>query len=97
MHGCMHALQLHSTLADQSVHAAEDADIDALRDRLGAAAMPEQLFGNSYLRLTHSSGSVIHFNAADALAAWVQEALPPAQVSLPCSDLGSRESDRRQG
>ena len=51
MHGCMHAPQLHSTLADQSVQTAEDAEIDALRDRLGAAAMPEQLFGDSYFRL----------------------------------------------
>jgi hypothetical protein len=68
------------------MQSAEDAEIDALRERLGAAAMPEQLFGDSYLRLTHASGPAIEFNAADALAAWVAEGLPPAQVRVPCME-----------
>lgn len=51
-----------------------------MRDRLGTVAMPEQLFGDSYLRLTHESGAAIDFNAADALAAWKAEGLPPVQV-----------------
>jgi hypothetical protein len=68
------------------VDIAEDAEIDALRERLDAAAMPEQLFGDSYLRLTHSSGTTLEFNAADALAAWKDEALPPVQVRSVCLD-----------
>jgi TIP41-like family len=66
-----------------NVRNAEDANIDALGERLGTAAMPEQLYGDSYLRLTHSSGATIDFNAADALAAWKEEGLAPVQVSLP--------------
>ena len=34
-----------------------DAEVEALKDRLGAGNMPEQLFGDSYLRLTHTSGA----------------------------------------
>jgi len=56
--------------------------VEALKDRLGAANMPEQLFGDSYLRLTHSSGATLDFSAADALAAWHTDNLPPVQVFL---------------
>lgn len=59
--------------------------MEALKHQLGAANMPEQLFGDSYLRLTHTSGAAIDFTAADALAAWHADDLPPVQV-----DFGNR-------
>ncbi|KAK4749942.1 hypothetical protein SAY87_027391 [Trapa incisa] len=49
--------------------------------RLGTSHMPEMVFGNSSLTLKHlSTGTVIHFNAFDALAGWKKEALPPVEV-----------------
>ena len=43
--------------------------------------MPEMVFGYSSLVLKHAkSGTVIHFNAFDALTGWKQEALPPVEV-----------------
>lgn len=43
--------------------------------------MPEMVFGDNSLVLKHlSTGTVIHFNAFDALAGWKKEALPPVEV-----------------
>ncbi|XP_031384141.1 TIP41-like protein isoform X1 [Punica granatum] len=49
--------------------------------KLGTSHMPEMIFGNSSLILKHlSTGTVIHFNAFDALSGWKKEALPPVEV-----------------
>ena len=48
---------------------AEDAELDGLRQELQhALSLPEQLFGDSHLRLTHeASGVTVDFSALDAL------------------------------
>ena len=48
---------------------AEDAELDGLRQELQhALSLPEQLFGDSHLRLTHeASGVTVEFSALDAL------------------------------
>jgi hypothetical protein len=55
--------------AVQCVHGAEDAEVDKLKAELRhALSVPEQLFGDSFLRLTHEpSGTVLEFTALDAL------------------------------
>ncbi|XP_074275486.1 TIP41-like protein [Silene latifolia] len=50
-------------------------------ERLKTSHLPEMVFGNSVLSLTHlASGTKISFNAFDALAGWKAEALPPVEV-----------------
>ena len=48
---------------------AEDAELDGLRQELQhALSLPEQLFGDSHLRLRHeASGVTVEFSALDAL------------------------------
>ncbi|GKV43210.1 hypothetical protein SLEP1_g50529 [Rubroshorea leprosula] len=49
--------------------------------KLQTSHLPEMVFGDSCLVLKHiGSGTKIHFNAFDALAAWKQEGLPPVEV-----------------
>ncbi|KAH9605490.1 hypothetical protein KSS87_011866 [Heliosperma pusillum] len=50
-------------------------------EKLKTSHLPEMIFGNSVLSLTHlASGTKINFNAFDALAGWKAEALPPVEV-----------------
>lgn len=54
---------------------------DRWEQKLGTSHFPEMIFGNSSLILKHlSSGTVLHFNAFDALVGWKEEALPPVEV-----------------
>ncbi|MBA0771621.1 hypothetical protein Gotri_007114, partial [Gossypium trilobum] len=49
--------------------------------KLHTSHFPEMIFGESCLVLKHlGSGTKIHFNTFDALAAWKQEGLPPVEV-----------------
>ncbi|KAL3700651.1 hypothetical protein R1sor_018673 [Riccia sorocarpa] len=49
---------------------------------LDTTHLPEMLFGNSSLELTHeATGLKLHFNALDALRGWKEEGLPPVEVS----------------
>lgn len=49
----------------------------------GARTLPEMLFDASRVTLTHeASGTVLDFNAQDALSGWHAERLPPLQVKL---------------
>lgn len=39
------------------------------------------VFGNSSLVLKHlNTGTLVHFNAFDALSEWKKEALPPVEI-----------------
>lgn len=55
--------------------------IQEWEDKLGTSHLPEMVFGDSCLSLSHvDSGVTIQFNAFDALKGWKQEALPPVEV-----------------
>lgn len=50
-------------------------------EKLQTSHLPEMVFGESTLALTHvSSGIKVHFNAFDAICGWKQESLPPVEV-----------------
>lgn len=50
-------------------------------EKLQTTHLPEMVFGESSLVLTHvSSGIKVHFNAFDAMCGWKQESLPPVEV-----------------
>ena len=74
---------------------AEDSELDAYKEGLGGArAIPEQCFGDSYLRLTHAaSGTRLEFTALDALRAWRAEERPPVQVGAAQEWKRSRQKD----
>ena len=56
-------------------------NVSRLEGRLNFFRLPEMVFGNNYLDLTHAAtGLVLHFSAEDALKGWMQERLPPVQV-----------------
>jgi type 2A phosphatase activator TIP41 len=61
-----------------------DAAVEAATRRLGnVLTVPEILFGNSRLELSHvASGVTLSFDALDALTAWRREDLPPLKVTL---------------
>lgn len=61
----------------------KDADTDSLRRDIGGAqAVPEQLFGNSSLEISHeATGFRMRFDARSALTAWHSQNLPPLQLS----------------
>lgn len=64
--------------------------MDTIKAQIGARSLPEQLFVNSGLRLTHvASGTVFDFSALSSLRQWHAAALPPVQVynSLCCHHL----------
>ncbi len=51
-----------------SATCAGDSAMDAVRARLGVKTVPEQLYTDNFLRLTHTgSGTSVAFSAADAL------------------------------
>ncbi|KNA10442.1 hypothetical protein SOVF_144040 [Spinacia oleracea] len=56
-------------------------ELQLWEEKLETTHFPEMIFGNSSLILKHlASGTMIHFNAFDALIGWKQEALPPVEV-----------------
>jgi TIP41-like family len=74
----------------------EDADADEFKSWLldPKTSLPEQLFADSHLRLTHTkSGAVIDFNALDALRSWQSEPEPTVHVPGASEWLKSREQD----
>ena len=73
-----------------------DADMDALKEKLKAPNLPEQLFGDSLLRLSHEeTGVSLSFSAQDALQAWVAEDRQPVRVDVAEEWMKSRERDVR--
>ena len=71
-----------------------DADIEQIKTNLHVLSLPEQLFGDNFLRLTnHGHGIQLAFTACDALSAWQQEALPPLQVASAQQWTQSRADD----
>ena len=68
--------------------------MDAVRERLKAPNLPEQLFGDSLLRLSHEdTGVSLSFSAQDALQAWVAEDRQPVRVDVAEEWMRSRERD----
>ena len=62
-----------------------DAKMDEMKAELGARALPEQLFLDSGLRLTHeASGASLELSALGSLRQWHAAALPPVQVPFTC-------------
>lgn len=76
-----------------------DGQIEACSKQLGGVlTVPEILFGNSNLQLTHqASGTTLSFEAVDALRAWRQEDLPPLKVTMAQQwQAARREEIQRQ-
>ena len=74
---------------------AGDAELEIVKERLsGAKNLPEQLFGNSFLRLSHvESGLLLSFTALGALQAWHADDRPPVRVDAADAWMRSRERD----
>ena len=72
-----------------------DAELETVKERLsGAKNLPEQLFGNSLLRLSHAeSGLTLSFTALGALQAWQADDRPPVRVDVADAWMRSRERD----
>jgi type 2A phosphatase activator TIP41 len=76
-----------------------DAQVEAATRQLGGVlTVPEILFGNSGLTLTHAaSGVALSFTALDALRAWRREDLPPLKVTVAQQwQAARREEIQRQ-
>jgi len=76
-----------------------DAQVEAASRALGGVlTVPEILFGNSSLELTHAaSGVTLSFGALDALRAWRTEDLPPLKVTVAQQwQAARREEIQRQ-
>jgi len=59
-----------------------------------AKNVPEQLFGESFLRLSHAaSGVSLEFTALNALKAWRKDDRPPVRVGAAEDWLKSRQKD----
>mmetsp|Transcript_181 Transcript_181/g.524 ORF Transcript_181/g.524 Transcript_181/m.524 type:complete len:311 (-) Transcript_181:171-1103(-) len=70
----------------------KDTDVEELKNNLAAPNLPEQLFGSSFLRLTHqASGLALEFNAADALQRWHEDNEPPVQVAIASTWQSTRK------
>ena len=55
--------------------------MEEIKAELSARALPEQLFLDNGLRLTHeASGVSLEFSALSSLRQWHAAALPPVQV-----------------
>ena len=68
--------------------------MDALKEKLRAPNLPEQLFGDSILRLSHEeTGVSLAFTAQDALQAWIAEDRQPVRVDVAEEWMKSRERD----
>ncbi|XP_029434954.1 TIP41-like protein [Rhinatrema bivittatum] len=55
------------TLTASKTHIMKSADVEKLADEMHIPALPEMMFGDNVLRIQHSSGFGIEFNAKDAL------------------------------
>ncbi|KAK9836974.1 hypothetical protein WJX81_003867 [Elliptochloris bilobata] len=91
-----HGIRLHGwTISSRKAPISKDAELDGLRQELQhTLSVPEQLFGNSYLRLTHeASGVTVDFSALDALRQWKADALPPTRVEKAQGWLHARRAD----
>lgn len=74
-----------------------DKQLDAYQQALGARTLPEVVFGNSRVTLTHvGSGTVLCFTALDALRGWVEEGLPPLQLQVAEQWQRAREAEIKQ-
>lgn len=106
----MHYVHVNSKCAFRQVHEqlilkqqaqwlsflhAEATQLDIYREQLdNAKNVPEQLHGDSYLRLTHvQSGLCLEFTALDALQAWRSEDRPPLRLGVAEQWLKSRQKD----
>ena len=68
--------------------------MERIRQKLHAPNLPEQLFGDSMLRLSHlESGMTLAFTAQDALKAWTADDRPPVRVDMADEWMKSRERD----
>lgn len=72
---------------------AEDAELDGLRVELQhALSLPEQLFGDSHLQLTHeASGVTVEFSALDALRCALRH-LPGSRPHGCCCAFSGQQS-----
>ncbi|KAG2493139.1 hypothetical protein HYH03_008563 [Edaphochlamys debaryana] len=74
-----------------------DKESDEYRRALGAIVLPEMVFHLNRVELLHeASGTVIAFNALDALAGWRHEDLPPLQVRVAEEWRRAREHEIQQ-
>lgn len=74
-----------------------DKDTDEYRRVLSALTLPEMVFHLNRVELIHeATGTVICFNALDALAGWKQENLPPLQVRVAEEWRRAREHEIKQ-
>ncbi|BDA47484.1 TIP41-like protein [Coccomyxa sp. Obi] len=73
----------------------KDAELDAYKATLdNAKNLPEQLFGDSFLRLSHAaSGVCLEFKALDALHAWRKDDRPPVRVGTAQDWMKARQKD----
>ena len=57
-------------------------------------SVPEQLFADSFLRLSHeATGIVLDFSALDAVKSWRELGLPPVQVGHAREWTKARQRD----
>ncbi|GLI63536.1 hypothetical protein VaNZ11_006524 [Volvox africanus] len=74
-----------------------DKEMDEYRRVLSAFVLPEMVFAQNRVELVHeASGTVISFNALDALAGWKHEDLPPLQVRVAEEWRKAREYEIKQ-
>ena len=90
-----HILMIQSITDATCILCAEDADLDAYKTTLdNAKNLPEQLFGDSFLRLSHAaSGLCLEFKALDALHAWRKDDRPPVRVGTAQDWMKARQKD----
>lgn len=89
------ALSWHPVRVSAAALPPGDAKADELKASLGkVTSLPEQLFADSFLTLTHAaSGVALKFRAADALQRWRDLDLPPVQVGHATEWTQSRQRD----
>ena len=77
---------------------AGDAKAEELKSCLdNVMSVPEQLFGDNFLRLTHlQSGTVLEYSALQALRGWRELRLPPVQVGHAREWTQARHSEIQQ-
>lgn len=75
-------------------HGTGDADMEAIKQKSSAKKLPEQLFGDSLLCLSHEeTGVSLSFTALDALQAWRADDRKPVRVEVADEWMRSRERD----
>ncbi|GFR46049.1 hypothetical protein Agub_g7519, partial [Astrephomene gubernaculifera] len=74
-----------------------DKDLDQYRKTLSVLVLPEMVFNRNRVELVHeASGTIISFNALDALMGWKNEDLPPLQVRVAQEWRKAREHEIEQ-